>query len=306
MRFAISIPQFSGDGEFDPAAFRAYVVRAEELGFHSGWTQEQVLGSMPNLGPIETMTYAAACTERLRLGCAVFVSTLHNPLHLAKSISTLDQLSRGRLEVGVGTGGRGRAFAAFGVDTDAFVARFTEGIRLMKACWTEPEIAFPGRFWQLDGQAMEPKPFQKPYPPLWFGGNHPNALRRAVRYGDGFFGAGSQTTAQFADQTRVVREALDEAGRDPGDFRIAKRVYIAVDDDAARARRRMTDALNQVYGRSGGDELTPVAVFGPPDECVTRLREVADAGAEMILFTTLFDEAEQMERLAAEVMPHLS
>ncbi|MEV5746363.1 LLM class flavin-dependent oxidoreductase [Actinoallomurus sp. NPDC052308] len=306
MRFAISIPQFSAAGEFDPAAFRAYVVRAEELGFHSGWTQEQVLGSMPNLGPIETMTYAAACTERLRLGCAVFVSTLHNPLHLAKSISTLDQLSRGRLEVGVGTGGRGRAFAAFGVDTDAFVARFTEGIRLMKACWTESEIAFPGRFWQLDGQAMEPKPFQKPYPPLWFGGNHPNALRRAVRYGDGFFGAGSQTTAQFADQTRVVREALDEAGRDPGDFRIAKRVYIAVDDDAARARRRMTDALNRVYGRSGGDELTPVAVFGPPDECVTRLREVADAGAEMILFTTLFDEAEQMERLAAEVMPHLA
>ncbi|MCO5994503.1 LLM class flavin-dependent oxidoreductase [Actinoallomurus rhizosphaericola] len=306
MRFAISIPQFFADGEFDPAAFRTYLTRAEELGFHSGWTQEQVLGSAPNLGPIETMTYAAACTERLRLGCAVFVSTLHNPLHLAKSISTLDQLSRGRLEVGVGTGGRGRAFAAFGIDTDAFVARFTEGIRLMKACWTETEIAFPGRFWQLDGQGMEPKPFQKPHPPLWFGGNHPNAIRRAVRYGDGFFGAGSQTTAQFTDQARVVREALDEAGRDPEGFRLAKRVYIAVDDDAARARRRMTDALNRLYGRSGDDDLTPVAVFGPPDECVTRLREVADAGAEMILFTTLFDEADQMERLAAEVMPHLS
>ncbi|MCO5968045.1 LLM class flavin-dependent oxidoreductase [Actinoallomurus soli] len=306
MRFAISIPQFFADGEFDPAAFRAYVVRAEELGFHSGWTQEQVLGVAPILSPLETMTYAAACTERLRLGCAVFVTTLHNPLHLAKSISTLDQLSRGRLEVGVGTGGRGRAFAAFGVEADAFVARFTEGIRLMKACWTETEIAFPGRFWQLDGQGMEPKPFQKPHPPLWFGGNHPNAIRRAVRYGDGFFGAGSQTTAQFTDQARVVREALDEAGRDPADFRLAKRVYIAVDDDATRARRRMTDALNRVYGRSGGDDLTPVAVFGPPDECVTRLREVADAGAEMILFTTLFDQAEQMERLAAEVMPHLS
>jgi probable F420-dependent oxidoreductase len=306
MRFAISIPQFYADGEFDPAAFRAYVTRAEQLGFDSGWTQEQVIGPMPNLGPIETMTYAAACTERLRLGCAVFVSTLHNPVHLAKSISTLDQLSRGRLEVGVGTGGRGRAFAAFGIDTDAFVARFTEGIRLMKDCWTEEEITFPGRFWQLDGTAMEPKPFQKPYPPLWFGGNHPNALRRAVRYGDGFFGAGSQTTARFTDQVRVVRQALDEAARDPEDFRVAKRVYVAVDEDAARARQRVTDALNRLYGRSGGDELTSVAVYGPPDQCVSGLREVADAGAEMILFTPLFDQADQMERLAAEVVPHLS
>ncbi|MCO6004392.1 LLM class flavin-dependent oxidoreductase [Actinoallomurus purpureus] len=305
MRFAISIPQFFGDGEFDPGGFRAYLTRAEQVGFDSAWTQEQVLGSMPHLSPLETMTYAAACTERLRLGCAVFVSTLHNPLHLAKSISTLDQMSRGRLEVGVGTGGRGRAFAAFGIDPDGFVTRFTEGLRLMKACWTDPEINFEGRFWQVEGAAMEPKPFQKPYPPLWFGGNHPNALRRAVRHGDGFFGAGSQTTERFADQVRIVREALAEADRDPQDFRIAKRVYIAVDDDAARARRRVTDGLNRLYGRSGGDELTPVAVFGPPDECVRGLREVADAGAEMILFTPLFDHAAQLERLAAEVMPHL-
>ena len=113
MRFAISIPQFYPDGEFDPAAFGAYFTRAEELGFDSAWAQEQVLGSGPQLGPVETMTYAVACTRRLRLGCAVFVSTLHSPVHLAKSLSTLDQLSRGRIDIGVGTGGLGRPFAAF-------------------------------------------------------------------------------------------------------------------------------------------------------------------------------------------------
>ena len=95
MRFAISIPQIFGDGEFDPGAFREYLVRAEELGFHSAWTQEQTLGTMPQLGPTETMTYAAACTERLRIGCVVYVSTLHSPVHLAKSLASLDQLSRG-------------------------------------------------------------------------------------------------------------------------------------------------------------------------------------------------------------------
>ena len=94
MRLAVSIPQFVADGTFDPSAFRAYLARAEALGFHSAWTQEQVLGSMPILGPIETMAYAAACTRRLRLGCAVFVTPLHSPVHLAKSISTRDQPSR--------------------------------------------------------------------------------------------------------------------------------------------------------------------------------------------------------------------
>ena len=159
---------------------------------------------MPTLGPIETMTYAAACTEQIRLGCVVFVTLLHSPVHLAKSLSTLDQLSRGRIEVGVGTGGRDRMFSAFEVDPASLVARFTEGLRLMKALWTEPRVTFEGRFWQLDGATMEPKPFQKPNPPIWFGANHPAALRRAVRYGDGF---------RRVDDDRPVRRAgTDRAG----------------------------------------------------------------------------------------------
>lgn len=306
MRFAIAIPQFYADGEFDPVGFQAYMRRAEELGFESAWTQEQVLSRLPLLSPLEAMTYAAACTERIRLGCAVFIIPLHIPVNLAKHISSLDQMSRGRVDVGVGLGGRERPFAAFGIKPEGLVTRFTEGIRLMKTCWTESEILFEGRFWQVFGEAMEPKPFQKPYPPLWFGGSHPNALRRAVEHGNGFFGAGSQTTAQFADQVQVVRLALEESARSPETFRIAKRIYIAVDDDAERARTRITEALNRVYGRPGGSELTPAAVFGPPEECVRGVQAVADAGAELILFTPLFDQAEQMERLAAEVMPHIS
>ncbi|ROS39334.1 LLM class flavin-dependent oxidoreductase [Amycolatopsis thermoflava] len=300
MRFAISIPQFVADGTFDPAAFRSYVRRAEELGFESGWTQEQVLGTAPHLSANETMAYAFACTERLRLGCAVYVTPLHIPAHLAKSLATLDQLSRGRLEVGVGSGGRNRPFAAFGLDDEAHVARFTEGIRLVKALWTEDVVDFDGRFWQLEGASMQPKPFQKPGPPLWFGGSHPNALKRAVKHGDGFFGAGSSTTAAFAEQVKTLREVLAEAGRE--DFQVAKRVYIAVDDDGDAARRRVADGLAEIYGKRG---LEAVAVAGTPDECVAGVQEVAAAGAELILFTPFADQAEQMERLAAEVMPRI-
>jgi alkanesulfonate monooxygenase SsuD/methylene tetrahydromethanopterin reductase-like flavin-dependent oxidoreductase (luciferase family) len=136
---------------------------------------------------------------------------------------------------------------------------------------------------------------------LWFGGSAPAALRRAGRHADGFFGAGSTTTAAFAEQVRTVRHELDQHGRDPAGFRIAKRVYVAVDDDAARARQRMAAGLVGIYG-DFGHRLEPVAVTGPPDACASGLREVAEAGAEMILLNSVFDQAEQMERLAAEVI----
>ena len=304
MRFAIAIPQFYADGEFDPAAFRAYLVRAEELGFDSAWTQEGTLNTGAQLSPIETMSYAAACTERMRLGCAVFVSTLHSPVRLAKSISTLDQLSRGRIDVGVGAGGKGRPFRAFGIDSSRYLARFTEGIELMKALWTEPRVTFDGEFWQLENAPMEPKPFTKPFPPLWFGGASEPAVRRAVRMGDGFFGAGSSPTERFAEQVHVVRNALAESGRPAGDFPIAKRVYVAVDEDAGRARARMNAALEGIYGQRV-PSIEAAAAAGTAADCARELEQVAGAGAELILMTTMFDQAEQMEQIAAAILPKL-
>jgi probable F420-dependent oxidoreductase len=304
MRFAISIPQYGRDSRFDDEAFRAHLRRVEELGlFESTWAQEQVIGAAGSLAPLQTLAYAAACTGKLRLGCAVLILPLHNPLHLAKAISSLDCLSHGRVEVGVATGGRGRPFAAFGIDPDRPVARFNEALALMKACWTEREINFDGQFWKLEGASMEPKPVQKPYPPIWFGGSVPAGMRRAVRQGDGFMGAGSQTTAQFAEQVKVVREELSAQGREPSTFRIGKRVYVHVDDDAARGRQRLEDALTKHYGRGGWSDHIHA---GPAEACAASIRAVADAGAELILFNPLVDDAGQLERLAAEVIPALS
>ena len=302
VRFAISIPQYAEEGRFYPDRFRAHLARAEELGFESGWTQEQVLGSAGTLSPLETLTFAAACTERLRLGCVLFVLPLHNPLHLAKAIASLDCLSQGRVEVGVVAGGKGRPFAAFGVEPDRPVARFNEALALMKACWTEKKINFNGSHWKLEHASMEPKPVQKPHPPLWLGGNHPNALKRAVRTGDGFFGAGSQTTAAFTEQVRAIKRELSEEGRDPAGFQIAKRVYVHVDDDETFARQRIAAALARHYGGRG---LEDVAVAGAPETCVQGLRKVIEAGADLILLNSLVDDARQMELFAEEVVPHL-
>ena len=300
--FAISIPQFAPDGAFDPAWFRRHLERAEALGFESAWTQEHTFGSAPVLSSLETMTFAAACTTRMRLGCAVFVSPARNPVQLAKSVSSLDQLSRGRVEIGLGVGG-GKGLGAFGASPDTRAGRLTEGLRLMQALWTEPRVTFDGRFWQLDGVAMEPKPFQKPHPPVWIGGSHQNALRRAVRIGHGFFGAGSRTTEVFAEQVQSIRAELARRVRDPASFPIAKRVYIAIEDDAGLAHRRIAAALEHLYGTTG---LESVAVAGPPDACIQGVAEVIEAGAGRILLNPLYDDAEQMERLAAEVVPALT
>lgn len=308
MRFSISIPQLDATG-FDRAAMRAYLARAEELGFEGGWTLEQVIGEAPLLAPLELLAFAAGCTGRLRLGVAVMLTSLHEPLQLASAVTAVDRISGGRLDLGVAAGGGSRPFAAFGVERATFVRRFTEGLELMRAAWSdEPRVTFHGRFQQVDDLAIQPKPVQRPHPPIWFGGRAPKALARAVRYGDGFIGAGSSTTADFAVQAAALGHELDAQAKDPTAFTIGKRVYLMVDEDGARARDRVLAGMGRIYGaRLSGAEAMVIA--GPAGEVADGLSKVIDAGAQMIVCnpvgTTVAEDLEQMERLATEVLPVL-
>jgi alkanesulfonate monooxygenase SsuD/methylene tetrahydromethanopterin reductase-like flavin-dependent oxidoreductase (luciferase family) len=308
VRFSISIPQLDYDG-FDDAGVKDYLARAEELGFEGGWTMEQVVGNAPRIAPLEMLAYAAACTTRLRLGVAVLVTSLHDPLQLASAVTAVDRLSHGRLDVGVGHGGNFRPFSAFGVEKATFVSYFTEGLGLMKAAWSdEPKVTFHGRFRDVDGLSIQPKPVQRPHPPLWLGGSAPKAIARAVRLGDAFLGAGSSTTAGFVEAVRTLRSELEKQGKDASQFTIGKRVYLTIDDDAAHARERVLAGLHRIYGEMPGIDAVPVS--GTPQEVVRGLREVVDAGAQMILLNpvgaTVAEDREQMERLAADVIPQLT
>jgi probable F420-dependent oxidoreductase len=290
-------------GPVDTGAIRAVLARAEALGFHSAWVLEQVLGSMTSLEPVELLTYAAAVTERIGLGVAVLLAALRSPLHTAKSLATLDQLSDGRLLVGVGLGGSTRIYPAFGLEADRRAARFAEGLLVMTRLWTEPRVTFEGQFYRLTNASMVPKPVQRPHPPLWFGGHHPAALRRAVAMGDGFIGAGSVSTATFAEEVRIVRALLEETRRDPAGFGVAKRVYIAIDRDRERAGRRLAEWFGAFYRRA--DLAAEVAVWGDTQECVDRLAEVVAAGARLLVLNPVFDQLEHVERFAADVAPKL-
>lgn len=307
MRFSISIPQLDTTG-FDAAEMRSYLGRAEELGFDGGWVVEQVVGDAPLLAPLELLAYAAAGTNRLRLGVAVLVSSLHDPLQLASAVTTVDRLSHGRLDVGVAPGGGFRQFPAFGVDKATYISSFTEGLELMKAAWSDkPRLTFHGRFRQVNDLAIQPKPVQRPHPPIWFGGHAPKALARAVRLGNAFLGAGSSTTTDFGEAVKTVRRELAEQSKDPAQFSIGKRVYLMIDDDPARARQRVLAGLGGIYGTMPGIDAVPVS--GTASDVAAGLRAIIDAGAAMILLNPVghdvAEDRDQMERLAAEVIPQL-
>jgi probable F420-dependent oxidoreductase len=303
MLFAIAIPQITKQMPMDTAQLQAFLRRAEELGYHSAWVQEQILGTANSFEPVTLLTYAAAVTRRLRLGSSVLLTPLRGPVQLAKSLATLDQLSGGRLIVGVGIGGHTDIYPAFEILPERRVARFTEGLRLMKRLWTEERVTFHGQFWTLDSAAMEPKPIQRPHPPIWFGARVPAALKRTAQLGDGFLGAGSSAIAEFKAQVAQLRQFLTEAKRDPAAFPIAKRIYIAVDADKARGLARLREWFGYYYGNA--PLADKVALVGGRQEILDRLQEIRTAGAELLHFNPVFDELEQMELLAGDIVPAL-
>ncbi len=298
----IALPQYINDQDQSLSLIRSFAPRAEQLGFDSLWVLEGIVSKYPTLEPVSLLSHAAALTERIRLGVAVIVLTLRNPLQLAKSLATLDRLSGGRLTAGVGLGGRDHE-PLFGYSGERRVTRFEESLAVMRTLWREKEASFRGHFWEFEKVPMEPKPLQKPGIPVWFGGRAAAAVRRAVRLGDGFMGAGSSSSQEFIQQAGWIRQHLEEFEREPETFPISKRVYLAIDNDRDRAERRLREWFQGFYGNA---DLAPkVAIFGSGQECLDRLSELVEGGAQHLMLNPVFDELEQMEILAEDIVPKL-
>jgi len=301
----IELPQVFFDGPVDMDHVRKFAARAETLGYDSLWLQERIVGDFPMLEPVTLLSYVAAITAKLKLGTSVILLPLRNPLQLAKAYSTLDVMSNGRAIMGVGLGGGhlGSHEDLFGYTREGRVTRFTEAVQIMKLLWTEPKANFQGRYWNFKDVSMEPKPMQQPRLPIIFGGHHENALRRAVKYADGWMGAGSSSSGSFIREAARLRDMLGDAKRDPATFHFAKRVYLAVDSDKARAERRIREWFGKRYKNA---DLGPkVSIWGGAAECTEKIQEIVNGGAQQIVFNPLFDEMEHLDICAKEIMPHL-
>ncbi|PZG52027.1 hypothetical protein C1I98_07760 [Spongiactinospora gelatinilytica] len=298
---------FSLGAPNDPDLLVPFAQQAERLGFTGLWTQDTVNAANYSLDGLHVLSYLAAVTERLRLGIGVLYSGRRNPAVAARELATIDQLSRGRLIVGLGVGNayHREALTALGIPMDRPVRRMVEGIGVMRALWSQEEAGYDGELYSFTGIRSQPKPVQRPGPPIWIGARAEQALRRAVRIADGWTGAAPAATADFMDQLAIIRRAMDEQGRDPAGFTISKSVYIAVEDTVERAREKLVPVFqrsfggNPVYDADGMADR--VAIFGPPEHCAERLTELTDVGVRELILYPMYDRMEQAAALAEVV-----
>jgi len=279
---------------------RQVAQRADALGFQDLWVTENTIDHVFCFDALTILTYIAAITTRIRLGVAVIVLPVHHPIEVAHRVATLDYVSNGRAILGVGLG-RQQHYAEFQVPTEHRVRRFREGVELIKALWTEPKVNYRGSIFQLEGGTMAPKPVQKPHPPIWMGGDHPDAVRRAAVMADGWMGSGGSSTATFARSVPILKTALEKAGRDPASFPISKRVFMAVDERADVARAELHRWFSVVYRNPDGTDAS--GVHGTPQQVREKLEELVRMGANHLLLNPVSRHVEQLDALAAVVNP---
>jgi probable F420-dependent oxidoreductase len=293
----MSLPHRSPD-TIDMASVRRVAERAEALGFSDLWVTENTLDHVFCFDPGVILTYAAAITTRIRVGVAVTVLPVHNPSHVAHQIATLDYVSNGRAILGLGLG-RQHHYTEFQVPMERRVRRFREGVEIIKALWTQPKVTYEGDIYRLEDAGMLLKPVQKPHPPIWLGGDHPDALRRAATIADGWIGSGGSSIAGFGKCVPVLRAELEKLGRDPAAFPISKRVFLSVDENADVARAKLDRWFKTVYRNPAGADAS--GLYGTPEHVREGLEALVSAGANHLLVNPVGRYAEQVEALAEVV-----
>jgi probable F420-dependent oxidoreductase len=294
IRFGMSLPHRSVD-PIPAAVVRDVAQRAEALGFDDLWATNNTIDEAGCFDSLTLLAYAAAVTTTIRLGVSMLVLPTYHPVHVAQQVATLDQLSEGRAILGVGLG-RVEEYDAFQVPTARRVTRFNESVALIKALWAGPHATYEGELYRAHDVTLGTRPLQQPHPPIWVGGHHPAAIRRAAAMSDGWMGAGGSSTASLAEAVPLLHTALGSAGRDPATFPISKRVFLSVHDRGEVARSEVDRWFRDVYGNPAGTDTC--GVFGTPGEVHAQLEALAATGATHLLLNPVTRFSEQLEMLA--------
>ena len=230
-----------------------FAVQAEELGYDSLWTFQRLLVGTEQelppvyqsvLDPLVSLGYVAARTSRIRLGVSVLNMPFVSPAYVAKQAATLDLLSGGRLDLGLGAGWSEAEFAATGAAQGRRAARTAEYLEVLRTLWADEVSRFDGEFYTVPPSRMVPKPTQRPGPPVLLGGGVPAALARAGRLAQGWLSASGADLTTIRDQIGTVKAAAEAAGKDPDAVRIVCRGAVRVGDRVAG--RRLTGSYEQI------------------------------------------------------------
>jgi F420-dependent oxidoreductase-like protein len=277
----------------DYANLKRVWVEADRLGFHSGWLFDHLF-ELPLFGPshepcLESWTVLSALsseTKCLRLGVTVLCVSYRNPAVLAKMSSTLDVISGGRLELGIGAGWAKNEHEAYGIPFGKpreRVERLEEAVTVIKKMWTEENSSYKAKYYSINGAVCEPKPVQKPRPPIWIGGGGEKLTLRAVaKHADGcnFIGLGPE---EYKHKIEVLSRHCNSVGRSISSMRKSWQGSVIIGRNAVEVKNKVQSAV-----KSGSVSITGLEshnVIGTPDQCIQRIREYVDIGVDRFMLS---------------------
>ena len=294
--------------------FIDYVVEAERLGYHSIFLVEHHFTGQGQVSASMTLlAYLAAKTSRIRLGTAVVVLPWHNPVLIAEQAATLDLLSGGRFDFGVGKGYRKPEFSGFCIPMAEGAERFDEAMEIIRKAWTsEGRFSHHGKRWHYDDIVVEPEPIQRPHPPLWLAAGSEASIRRAAREGYNLLLDQIALTDQIIERVAMFREECGKIGRayDPAMVAVARalQMFHREEDRAAalETRARVVKAIGDIAQGTRPDvaiEQDDAPLLGLPQEVIARVQRLRDGGVENLLLVDPNANVANLRAFAAEVMP---
>jgi len=313
-----------GGAQSDPADpargyhdYLDFLLEAEALGYHGCFlTEHHFTGWGQVSAPLHMLSWLAARTTTLRLGTAVMVLAWHNPMLLAEQVATVDVLSGGRLDLGIGRGYRHNEFHGFAMDAGEAEARFAESLDVMTRAWTSRDrFSHHGEFWNFDDVVLEPPPLQAPHPPLWVSAGRDASIRAAAARGLRLLLDQFTPVETIAQRIGVYREAAGDQF-DPSMIAVARDVYIGETadeiEDAFRRRavghQRMIDAARAPGAETGSHILawadrpearTEAALFGMQEQVAAKLADLEAAGVRYVLCNILGHHRPTLRKLMA-------
>ena len=290
--------------------------RAEELGFDRITAGEHLMDGnppRPTLMNIPMMAAAAGATTNLKVMTGIVIAPLYHPVMLAKLVTTVDVVSQGRLDFGIGISGqRGTRieFDALGIPVNTRGRRTDEMLEVMKRLWTGEHVTHHGRFFDFEDVSLLPRPHQRPHPPIWVAGRSEAAMRRAALLGDGWYPY-LFTVRRLKATNDTVKKIAEEAGRDLAGFHWGLNQPTAIATDRKEALATAVAHVGERYvtpERSAEDIAQALCLTGTPQECIKGIEERIEAGVRDFIFGFLSPDPaglfRQMETMAREVIPH--
>ena len=297
-------------GGYDYETLRRIWLDADRLGYYSATLYD--LLNVPTLECWTTLTALAAQTNQIRLTPLVLANTYRHPAVFAKMASTLDVISNGRVEIGIGAGGGRTDHAASGLDfpsTPVRVRMLEEAVEMMKRLWSEPEVNYEGRYYTLTGARNDPGPIQKPHPPFLIGGHGERHLFRAVaRHADICNVGFEMDLAEHRARLDALGEHCRQVGRDLSEIEVTHNTRVVIAESESEFARVVSEGA--AGARVSEDDYRASlarAIAGTPDQCAEKIQAYVDSG--ITYFFLLFPDpipTDRLELFAREVMPRFA